>query len=151
MAGILPSQPVDAAGFPAVSAARSPAKRELVLTALVLLLLTALVFGPQVAHGGLYWDDWQNVANVHFAREPGLIGALDQSTERPVFGYRPVLTTLLVLQYKALGQHVHLFLAVAALFGVSCGWALYLVLRELGLTAREAIFPAVLLLLFPWC
>src|SRR3954453_11897375 len=151
MAGILPSQPVDAAGFPAVSAARSPAKRELVLTALVLLLLTALVFGPQVAHGGFYWDDWQNVANVHFAREPGVIGALDQSTERPVFGYRPGLTGLLVLEYKALGQHQHLFLAMAALFGAVTASALYLLLRTLGVAAREALVPAVLLLVFPWC
>jgi hypothetical protein len=126
-------------------------RRELALVALALLLLAALVYGPQVAGGGLYWDDWQNVANVHFAREPGLFGALDQSTERPVFGYRPVLTTLLVLEYKALGQHVHLFLAVAALFGVACGWSLYLVLRSVGLAAREAIAPALLLLLFPWC
>ena len=86
----------------AATATRRPLRRELTLAAVGLALLGALVYGPQVAHGGLYWDDWQNAANVHFAREPGLFGALDQATERPVFGYRPVLTTLLVLEYSAL-------------------------------------------------
>jgi hypothetical protein len=136
--------PVDTAGFP-------PVRRELALAAALLALLGAVVFGPQVAHGGFYWDDWQNAANVHFTQKPGLIGALDQATERPVFGYRPVLTGMLVLEYEALGLNKHLFLAVAALFGVLTGWALYLVLRMLGLTRGEAAFPAALLLVFPWC
>jgi hypothetical protein len=143
VAGARVLAPVDTAGFP-------PVRRELVLAAALLALLGAVVYGPQVAHGGFYWDDWQNAANVHFTREPGLIGALDQATERPVFGYRPVLTGMLVLEYKALGLDKHLFLAVAALFGVLTGWALYLVLRTLGLTRIEAAFPAALLLVFPW-
>ncbi len=126
-------------------------RRELALAAALLVLLGAVVYGPQVVHGGFYWDDWQNAANVHFTQHPGLIGAFDQATERPVFGYRPVLTGLLVLEYEALGLHKHLFLAVAALFGVLCAWALYLVLRMLGLRRAEAALPAALLLVFPWC
>jgi hypothetical protein len=129
----------------------SPSRRELALAALAAIALAALVFGPQVAHGGFLWDDWQNAANVHFAREPGFLGALSQATERPVFGYRPVLTTMLVAEYRALGQHMHLFLAVAALFGASTAWALYRLLRTLGLAVREALVPAALLLVFPWC
>jgi hypothetical protein len=126
-------------------------RRELGLVAAALLLVAALVYGPQVAHGGLYWDDWQNVANVHFAREPGLLGSLSQATERPVFGYRPVLTGLLVLQYEALGSHVHALLAMAALYGAITAFALFLLLRTLGLATREALVPAALLLVFPWC
>src|SRR4051794_14839894 len=144
VAGARVLAPVDTAGFP-------PVRRELVLAAALLALLGAVVYGPQVAHGGFYWDDWQNAANVHFSREPGLFGALDQSTERPVFGYRPVLTALLVLQYEALGLHVHAFVAMAALYGAITAWALFLLLRTLGLAAREALVPALLLLVFPWC
>ena len=130
-------------------AVRRPARRELTLAALALTLLGALVFGPQVAGGGFYWDDWQNAANVEFTPEPGLLGSLTHMTDRPVFGYRPVLTTMLVLQYEALGLNKELFLAVAALFGVSTAWAFYLLLRTLGVGVREAIVPAALLLVFP--
>ena len=126
-------------------------RRDLTLAALFLTLLGAVTFGPQVVHGGFYWDDWQNAANVHFTPEPGLFSALDQATERPVFGYRPVLTTMLVVEYKLLGLHKHAFLLVAALFGVATAWALYLLLRTLGLRPPEAIVPSALLLLFPWC
>jgi hypothetical protein len=126
-------------------------RRELALAGVALTLLGALVYAPQVAHGGLYWDDWANAANVHFTAEPGLFGAIDQATERPVFGYRPVLTTLLVLEYKALGTHAHALIALAVLYAVSTAWALFLLLRTLGVRAREAIVPAALLLVFPWC
>ena len=125
-------------------------RRELALAAALLAVLGAVVYGPQVAHGGFYWDDWQNAANVQFTQQPGLIGAFDQASERPVFGYRPVLTGMLVLEYEALGLNKHLFLAVAALFGVLTGFALYLVLRTLGLSRAEAALPAALLLVFPW-
>jgi hypothetical protein len=134
----------------AAAAIERPARRELALAALGLTLLGAAVFGPQVANGGFYWDDWANAANVAFSREPGLFGALDQATERPVFGYRPVLTTMLVLEYEALGLEKPLFLAAAVLFGISTAWALYLLLRTLGLEPREALPPAALLLVFPW-
>lgn len=133
-----------------ISAIRRPARRELALAAAGLALLGALVYGAQVVHGGFVWDDWQNAADVHFTREPGLAGALSQAQERPVFGYRPVLTVLLVLEYSALGLHMHLFLAIAALFGVLTAWALYLVLRTLEVGQREALLPSALLLVFPW-
>lgn len=117
---------------------------------LLLLAAAAAVFGPQVANGGFYWDDWQNAANTHFSREPGLFGALESATERPVFGYRPVLTTLLVLEHEAFGRHVWLHLAMAVLFGVLLAWALYLLLRTLGFGRIDAGVPAALLLAFPW-
>jgi hypothetical protein len=136
--------PLDTAGFRRV-------RRELAIAALALALLGALVYAPQVADGGFYWDDWANAASVHFTGEPGLFGALDQATERPVFGYRPVLTTLLTVQYEALGTHKAALLALAVLYSVSTAWALFLLLRTLGVRAREAIVPAALLLVFPWC
>jgi hypothetical protein len=114
------------------------------------VLLAALVYGPQVANGGFYWDDWQNALNVRFTPHGGLLGALSFATDRPVFGYRPVLTGLLVVQYEALGLHKELFLAAAALFATSTAWALYAVMRTLGVAAREALVPAALLLVFPW-
>src|SRR4051812_49626295 len=57
---------------------------------------------------------------------------------------------MLVLQYEALGTHKHALIALAVLYAVTTAWALYLLLRTLGLRAREAIVPAALLLLFPW-
>ncbi len=127
-----------------------PRRRELALAFLALLLLGAVLFGPQVANGGFYWDDWQNAANTHFSRSPGLFGALERATERPVFGYRPVLTTLLVLEHKAFGTHAWLHLAMALLFGVLTAWALYLLLRTLGFGRLDSGAPAALLLAFPW-
>lgn len=124
--------------------------KELALAFAALLLLGAALFGPQVADGGFYWDDWQNAANTHFSREPGLFGALESATERPVFGYRPVLTTLLVLEHEAFGPHTWLHIAMAALFGVLVAWALYVLLRTLGFGPLDAGVPAALLLAFPW-
>jgi hypothetical protein len=128
----------------------APSRRELALAFVALVVLGAAVFGPQVANGGFYWDDWQNSANSHFSLEPGLFGTLERATERPVFGYRPVLTGLLVVEHQALGLDKHLHLAMAALFGVLTAWALYLLLRTVGLARLDSAVPAALLLVFPW-
>jgi hypothetical protein len=124
--------------------------KELWLALAALLLLGAALFVPQVTGGGFYWDDWQNAANTRFSREPGLFGALESATERPVFGYRPVLTGLLVLEHEAFGLHTWLHLTMAALFGVFAAWALYFLLRTLGFERLDSGIPAVLLLAFPW-
>lgn len=128
----------------------SPSRRELAVAFAALLLLGAALFGPQVADGGFYWDDWQNAVNVHVAGDPGLFSSLDRGTLRPVFGYRPALTVMLVVEHWALGADKHLHLAMAVLFGVLTAWALYLLLRTCGLAVLEAAVPAALLLLFPW-
>jgi hypothetical protein len=127
-----------------------PPRRELLLAFLALALAGAALFGPQVAHGGFYWDDWQNSANVHASGDPGLFASLDRATQRPVFGYRPVLTVLLVVEHWALGQDKHLHLALAVLFGVFTAWALYLLLRTVGLGRVDSLVPSALLLAFPW-
>jgi hypothetical protein len=128
----------------------TPTRRELAVAFLALLLAGAALFGPQVANGGFYWDDWQNSANVHIAGDPGLFASLDRGTLRPVFGYRPVLTVMLVVEHWALGLDKHLHLAMAALFGVLTAWALYFLLRVLGLRRLDSAVPAGLLLAFPW-
>jgi hypothetical protein len=115
-----------------------------------LLLLGAALFGPQVARGGFYWDDWQNAVNGHIAGDPGLFSSLDRGTLRPVFGYRPALTVMLVVEHWAFGSDKHLHLAMALLFGVLTAWSLYLLLRTCGLAVAEAAVPAALLLVFPW-
>ena len=125
-------------------------RREALLAFLALSVVGAALFGPQVADGGFYWDDWQNAANTHFSRNPGLFGALESATERPVFGYRPVLTALLVIEHKAFGGHMWLHLAMAALFGVLTAWALYVLLRTLSFSPLDSAVPAALLLAFPW-
>jgi hypothetical protein len=125
-------------------------RRELPAALLVFALLGAALFGAQVAHGGFYWDDWQNSANVHVAGDPGLFASLDRATLRPVWGYRPVLTVLLVVEHWALGQDKHLHLAMAVLFGVLTAWGLYALLRTAGLGRLDAFVPSALLLAFPW-
>ncbi|MEA2436317.1 MAG: hypothetical protein QOF65_873 [Thermoleophilaceae bacterium] len=131
-------------------AVTTPSRRELAVAFVALLLAGAALFGPQVADGGFYWDDWQNSANVHVAGDPGLFSSLDRGTLRPVFGYRPVLTVMLVVEHWALGQDKHLHLAMAVLFGVLTAWALYLLLRVSGLGRLDSALPAGLLLAFPW-
>ena len=96
-------------------AVTTPSRRELAVAFVALMLAGAALFGPQVAGGGFYWDDWQNSANVHIAGDPGLFSSLDRGTLRPVFGYRPVLTVMLVVEHWALGQDKHLHLAMAYL------------------------------------
>jgi hypothetical protein len=128
----------------------TPTRRELAVAFVALLLAGAALFGPQVADGGFYWDDWQNSANVHIAGDPGLFASLDRGTLRPVFGYRPVLTVMLVVEHWALGLDKHLHLAMAVLFGVLTAWALYLLLRMAGLGRLDSAVPAALLLAFPW-
>jgi hypothetical protein len=131
-------------------AVTTPSRRELAVAFLALLLLGAALFGPQVADGGFYWDDWQNAVNGHVAGDPGLFTSLDRGTLRPVFGYRPALTVMLVVEHWALGGDKHLHLAMALLFGVLTAWALYLLLRVCGLGRLESAPPAALLLIFPW-
>src|SRR5439155_13148031 len=131
-------------------AVTTPSRRELAVAFVALLLAGAALFGPQVAGGGFYWDDWQNSANVHIAGDPGLFSSLDRGTLRPVFGYRPVLTVMLVVEHWALGQDKHLHLAMAVVFGVLTAWALYLLLRVAGLPSLDSAVPAALLLAFPW-
>lgn len=131
-------------------AVTTPSRRELAYAFGALLVLGAALFGPQVANGGFYWDDWQNAMNVHIAGDPGLFSSLDRGTLRPVFGYRPALTVMLVVEHWALGTSPAPHLAMAALFGVLTGWALYLLLRTCGLAPLEAAVPAALLLVFPW-
>jgi hypothetical protein len=128
----------------------TPTRRELLVAFAVLLAAGVALFGPQVADGGFYWDDWQNAANVHVAGDPGLFSSLDRGTLRPVFGYRPVLTVMLVLEHWALGLDTHLHLAMAALFGVITAWSLYLLLRVCGLGRLDSAVPSALLLAFPW-
>jgi hypothetical protein len=136
--------------WPELLAVTTPSRRELAVAFLVLLLVGAALFGPQVAGGGFYWDDWQNSLNVHIAGDPGLFSSLDRGTLRPVFGYRPALTVMLVVEHWALGTGPAPHLAMAALFGVLTAWALYLLLRTCGLARLEAAVPAALLLVFPW-
>jgi hypothetical protein len=131
-------------------AVTTPTRRELAVAFVALLLAGAALFGPQVANGGFYWDDWQNSANVHIAGDPGLFASLDRGTLRPVFGYRPVLTVMLVVEHWALGLDKHLHLAMAALFGVITAWALFYLLRVCGLGRLDSAVPAGLLLAFPW-
>jgi hypothetical protein len=132
-----------------VTAAR-PRPKELALAAALLALAGAALFGPQVAHGGFYWDDWSNSANVHFAGGPGLVGALEDAAQRPPFAYRPVLITLLTIEHDALGTAKRPHLVVAAAFGVLTAWSLYLLLRTLRLGRLDAAVPSALLLAFPW-
>ena len=128
----------------------TPSRRELAAAFAALLLAGAALFGPQVADGGFYWDDWQNAVNGHIAGDPGLFASLDRGTLRPVFGYRPALTVMLVVEHWAFGSDKHLHLAMAVMFGVLTAWALYLLLRTCRLAPLEAAVPAALLLVFPW-
>ena len=121
---------------------------ESILAALGLAALGAAVFGSQVAHGGFYWDDWQNAADVHFAG--GFLDAFSQSAQRPVFGYRPVLTELLVLKHSLLDPSKPAEIAAAVGFGVLTAWALYALMRSLRAPRLESAAAAALLLVFPW-
>ncbi|MCA1684214.1 MAG: hypothetical protein LC708_03710, partial [Actinobacteria bacterium] len=122
-----------------------PAAGELVLATLALAAVAAAAFGPYVARGGLYWDDWENAATT---RHPpaGFVGPV----ELRLLAYRPVLALLLPLPHELAGTHAAAQLAIAVGLVVAMVSCFYLLLRTAGLPALHAGPIALLTLLFPY-
>ena len=114
---------------------------------LALLALAAIAYGSHVAHGGFYWDDWENAASSRFTPSEGFaLGGLELS----LFYYRPVHAVGLWLPHELFGANPSLHLALGVCLAVLASAALYAFLRTLGLERTPAVAICALVLIFPW-
>jgi hypothetical protein len=136
--------------FAAIPVTRSSAVTggEVALMALVLMAVAAVVYGPHVANGGMYIDDWDTAATFQFADSPRYWSTVSELAD--VFGGRPLLALLLPIPHALFGIDPAAHLALGLALSVVTSLCLYAVLRVLGLAPVHSAAIAVLGLLFPW-
>lgn len=116
------------------------------VVALTLLLLGFAVYGPHVAHGGFYSDDWSRAAAFRFEG----YGTLAADIWLDIVPGRPVHALLTPLPYALFGLEPGWHHAAAIVLAVSASVAFFVFLRALGVAGRHAAALAALALLFPW-
>jgi len=112
----------------------------------ILATVAALVYGPHVVNGGLYYDDWSHASDYH---DEGWASLATQLWRHVIPG-RPLLAVLLPTPYALFGSSAELHLAMALVLGVAASTCFYVFLRELSLSSVPAGAIALLSLLFPW-
>jgi hypothetical protein len=121
---------------------------ELAAMALLLAAVAAAVFGPHVAHGGFYSDDWSNAADYRFADRPRIL-SLAASLQAGV-GTRYLLTLAQPIPHALFGLDTPAHVALGIGLGVAAVTAFYGVLRSVGMAWVHAAAMALLVLVFPW-
>src|SRR5436305_3281618 len=121
-------------------------RRETIVCALALTALAAAVLGWYVAHGGFYWDDWENAATTAFGYEAGFLGPI----RLRLFAYEPGLGLLIAFAHVLFGAHPELHLAFGVALAVAASACFYVLLRVARLPAIHSAAIAALALLFPW-
>jgi hypothetical protein len=101
--------------------------------------------GRQIAEGGFYSDDWNNLA---VWRSNGYFGAVSEHFHG--LGSKPLLAVFLASPYEVLGAEPAWHHVLAAVLVLATVGMFYLVLRELRFEARDALPIALLVLFFPW-
>ncbi|MHB8694634.1 MAG: hypothetical protein ACYDHH_25635 [Solirubrobacteraceae bacterium] len=131
----------------AVTGRTSLGRRELVLACVLSTVASAALFGPFVADGGRYLDDWWLAAYIHFPRALGFPSAY--SYLHFYSGARPGAVVFWLLSYWAFGLHYAWHRALGV--GLCAGLAMvfYGLLRELGLSRRDGAAITALLLVLP--
>ena len=127
------------------AAAGAGARRETLVAAFGLAVLQAIIGLAYVRHGGFLYDDWAYASRAHFHGFSGLFSSeLTQHPRRPLMALYYATTNSLV------GTHQHLQLALAAAEHVAAAFALFLVLRKVGLDLLSSGLAASLYLVFPF-
>jgi len=119
--------------------------REIVVCGVVLGLLTIVMCAVHIAHGGFYYDDWSVLELGRFPPAGGLLHDLWL-----YYGQRPGQVLYYDTLDRALGTHGSLRLALAAVMVLIEATCLNVLLRRVGLAARDAIAIAALSLTFPF-
>jgi hypothetical protein len=119
-------------------------QRSGVLAMLILMLLTALMCGGRIVHGGFMADDWALQADAHFT---GFAGTMDILLREAV--RRPVGAFYFATVFTLIGSHIRLLLMLTATLHFLLSAALYSILRELRFSWLDSVVIAALALLFP--
>lgn len=125
----------------------SVTRRELVVVVVVAAALCAAVYGPYVAAGGRYLDDWWLAAYTRFPRQLGFSSGYDYL--RFYSGARPGAVVYWLVTYWLFGLHYawHRALGVALTAGLTA--VFFLLLRELRFGRRDAAAITALSLVLP--
>jgi hypothetical protein len=124
---------------------RAPRGGEVAVCAALLALLALVMSASHVRHGGLYYDDWTVLALGRFPPPGGLLHGLSL-----YYGQRPGQVLYYAAFDQLLGAHVAPRLALAAAMVALQATLVYVLLRRLGLLARDALACAALSLAFPF-
>ncbi len=125
-------------------------RRELALAWAALAILAALIFAPHVRHGGLYLDDWADIAGTLYPPAgPGFGHAMDFFNHL-LSSCRPVLILFFPLKYTLLGENGGYILTLAVILAITASGLGYGVLRILGLPWYHAWAITALALAYPW-
>lgn len=119
-------------------------RRQSLVGGAFLLVLGILVYGSHVLHGNFIFDDWANSADSQYPRESVLADYWD------VTKYRPVLVVYVPLTHLLFGENPWLHHSWSILLAVAMSWALFAVLRRVGLGLPHAWVIAALVLIFPF-
>lgn len=124
--------------------------RELILAWAALAILGSAIFAPHVIHGGLYLDDWNDIAGTLYPPGgSGLIHGIDFFNNL-LSSCRPVLILFFPLKYTLLGENAASILALAIVLAVLVAGLGYGILRILGVPWFHAWAIAALTLAYPW-
>jgi len=114
-----------------------------------LAILAALVYGPDVLHGGFTSDAWSNRSIYLSSPSKSFSGELSYYLDLPNFAVRPLFAVYIVILNAAFGSHFHFWLAWLVATNVVMSACLYILLRQLSFAAVDAGMIAILVLLFP--
>jgi hypothetical protein len=120
---------------------------EILLAVAVSGLAAAALFGPHVAAGGRYLDDWWLGVYVRF---PGPLGFANARDYLDFYsGARPVAVAYWLVTYKLFGFHDVWHRALGAALSAGLATVFYLLLRELRVRRADAAAIAALSLALP--
>jgi hypothetical protein len=116
-----------------------------VLVLSLLAVIDAALLGGHLLHGGLYTDDWSIAAIRHESGTFGLFNSLFASNrERPLGEFYIAVTVAMS------GANPHLYALWGLLTLLAATASVYLLLRALSLSAREAMCIVLLFMVFPF-
>jgi hypothetical protein len=122
----------------------SPAIRGVLVLSL-LAVVEAVLLGGHLLHAGLYTDDWSIAAIRHESGAVGLFNGLFASNRE-----RPLGELYLAATSAVSGSDPHLHALCGLLTLLAATASVYLLLRRLSLSTRDAVSIVLLFMVFPF-
>jgi len=120
----------------------------MIVASCLLLLVAFTAYGPHVASGGFYSDDWSSLDAYRHLPDSGYWTLVEFYAA--IFGGKPLLPPILAVPPVLFGDSVVAWLFMAVALGAATSTCFYLVLRTLCLQRIHAGAIAALTLLVPW-